>query len=264
MTRPLHLGQIPYLNCLLFFHALEGRGDVRLSPLVPSALAGAAGDGAVDAGPVPLVDTWELEEHYMPLGEFCISVTDRARSVLLLSKVPFARLDGAEIGLTHQSSTSVRLLRVLLANVWRVRPARFAALDPARNDAHLLIGDDALLLRRGDESHPHVADLGEVWQKWTGLPFMFARWMVRRDLPGPERDRLVALLDESIATGWPQLERIAARRAAALHMSIDEVREYLHGFHFRATAAEHAAMVRFRELDTAMRAAASPAPARFP
>ncbi|HEX6789986.1 MAG TPA: menaquinone biosynthesis protein [Candidatus Krumholzibacteria bacterium] len=253
MTPPIHLGRIPYLNCLLFFHALEGRDDVRLSPLVPSALGGAARESAVDAGPVPLVNTWEIEDRYMPLDEFCISVKDRAHSVLALSKVPLERLDGAEVGMTHQSSTSVRLLHVLLAHVWRVRPARFAPLDTARNDAYLLIGDDALRYRHGTDTHPHVADLGEVWQKWTGLPFVFARWMVRRDLPEPERRRLAALLDESIESGWPRLEEIGAEPAARLNMTIAEVREYLQGFRFRATSAEHDAMEKFRELDRALR-----------
>jgi predicted solute-binding protein len=84
---------------------------------------------------------------------------------------------------------------------------------------------------------------------------VFARWVVRRDLPAPDRDRLVSLLDESIATGWPQLDRIGAPRAAALGMTIAEVREYLEAFHFRAGDAEHASMTKFRELDAAMRGA---------
>lgn len=254
MTR-LHIGQIPYLNCLLFFHALEREPGVRLSPLVPSALGGAAAGESVDAGPVPLVDTWEIEDRYVPLGDFCISVVERAHSVLLFSKVPFDRLDGADIGITHESSTSVRLLKVMCANVWRVRPARFSALDPVHNDAFLLIGDEALRHRHGDAQHPHIADLGEVWRKWTGLPFVFARWVVRKGLSESDRSRLVSLLDESIATGWPQLDRIAAPRASALGMTIDEVREYLEAFHFRAGAEERASMARFRELDAALRGA---------
>jgi chorismate dehydratase len=255
MTRPIHVGQIPYLNCLLFFHALERDAGVRLSPLVPSALGSAAAGAGVDAGPVPLVDTWEIEDRYMPLGDFCISVIDRAHSVLLFSKVPFDRLEGADVGITSESSTSVRLLKVMLANVWRVRPARFSALDPEKNDAFLLIGDEALRHRHGDARHPHIADLGEVWRKWTGLPFVFARWVVRRDLPETDRRRLVSLLDESIATGWEQLDRIAASPATSLGMTVDEVRAYLEAFHFRATAGEHAAMARFRELDASLRGA---------
>jgi chorismate dehydratase len=252
MTRPIRLGQIPYLNCILFFHGLEGRSDVRLAPLVPSALSGAAMDGVVDAGPVPLVDTWEIDDAYASLGGLCISGIERARSVLFFSKRPFERLDGAEIGVTHESSTSVRLLDVLLTHVWRVRPARLTAIDRGRNDALLLIGDDALRDRHGAGDFPHVADLGEVWAKWTGLPFVFARWVARRDLPDAARDHLRALLEQSMTDGWKHLDRIAAMRAERLHMTIDEVHEYLQGFRFRETEAELAAMAKFRELDAGL------------
>jgi len=94
-----------------------------------------------------------------------------------------------------------------------------------------------------------------VWQKWTGLPFVFARWVVRRDLPEADRARLVRMLDRSIAEGWTHFERVTARRAAHLHMTIEEMREYLQGFRFRMTAAEHQAIDKFRQLDAAVREA---------
>lgn len=253
MTATLRIGQIPFLNCILFFHGLDGQPGVRLSPLVPRALSAAAADNAVDAGPVPLVDTWDLEDRYEPLGDFCISTTERARSVFLFSQRPFDELEGAEIGITDQTSTSVRLLKVLFANVWHARPARFVAIDRDRNDAFLLIGDDALRARAGVS--PHLADLGAVWTQWTGLPFVFARWVARRDLRGADRDRLCALLEQSMANNWKQLDRIAAPRAAELGMTIPEVREYLEGFRFVATDAERAAMAKFRQLDAAARQA---------
>jgi len=254
MTSSLRIGQIPFLNCILFFHGLDGQAGVRLSPLVPRALSAAAADNAVDAGPVPLVDTWEIEKNYAPLGDFCIATTQRARSVFLFSKVEFDQLDGTEIGITDQTSTSVRLLKVLLANVWNVRSARLSAIDRAHNDAFLLIGDDALRARAGIPGFPHQADLGAVWTEWTGLPFVFARWVARRDLRGADRDRLCALLEQALANNWKHLDGIAAQRATELGMTITEVREYLEGFRFIATGAERTAMGKFRELDAALNA----------
>jgi chorismate dehydratase len=255
MTATLRIGQIPFLNCILFFHGLENEPGIQLSPLVPRALSAAATDGAVDAGPVPLVDTWEIEDRYAPLGDFCIATTERARSVFLFSKRPPEELEGATIGITGQTSTSVRLLKVLLAHAWGARPAQFTAIDRTRNDAFLLIGDEALLHRRGVVEFPHLTDLGEAWQDWTGLPFVFARWVVRKNVPEADRARLSGLLEQSIADGWPQLDRIAATHAATLHMSIDEVREYLQGFRFSATPAEYDAIRKFRRLDAAAREA---------
>jgi len=251
----IRIGKIPYLNCILFFNRLENEPDLRMEPLVPRALSSAVADGEVDAGPVPLVTAWEIEDRFEPLGDFCISTVTRAHSILFFSRVPFDRLDGAEIGITNETSTSVRLLKVLLMHAWRVRPARFTRVDWPKNDGLLLIGDEALIHRRGVKDYPHVADLGEVWNKWTGLPFVFARWMVKKTLPGEDKARLIALLDQSIADGWAHFERVVSPRAADLHMSVEEMREYLQGFRFRMTGAEHQAIGKFRQFDAAAREA---------
>lgn len=247
----IRIGKIPYLNSILFFQGLENEAGVKLEPLVPRALSSAVAEGEVDAGPVPLVTTWEIEDRFAPLGDFCISSINRARSILFFSKRPFERLDGATIGVTTETSTSVRLMKVLLAQAWRVRPRQFTHVDWPNNDAFLLIGDEALIHRRGVKDYPHVADLGEVWHQWTGLPFVFARWMVRRDLPDADKSRLVSLLDASIAEGWGHFERVVAPRTADLNMTIEEMREYLQGFRFRASAAEQQSIGQFRQFDAA-------------
>jgi hypothetical protein len=64
---------------------------------------------------------------------------------------------------------------------------------------------------------------------------------------------LIALLDQSIADGWAHFERVVSPRAADLHMSVEEMREYLQGFRFRMTGAEHQAIGKFRQLDAAAR-----------
>jgi chorismate dehydratase len=239
----------------LFFHGLENQPDVRLQPLVPRALSNAAQEDEVDAGPVPLVTTWDIEDRFTPLGDFCISTIDRAHSILFFSKRPFDQLDGAEIGVTNETSTSVRLLRALLTHAWRVRPARFTHVDWPTNDAFLLIGDEALVHRRGVKDYPHVADLGEVWHKWTGLPFVFARWMVRTTTPDADKARLVTMLDRSLAEGWSHFERVVSSRGHDLHMTTEEMRDYLQAFRFRMTASEHQAIGKFRQFDEAARLA---------
>lgn len=251
----IRVGKIPYLNSVLFYHGLEHARDIALSPLVPRQLSGAAVEDAVDAGPVPLVTCWDLEGHFEPLDDFCIATVDRARSILFYSKRPFSELNGASIGITNETSTSVRLLKVLLENVYKVRPARFGHLDWPNNDAFLLIGDEALIHRRGVKGYSHVADLGHVWQEWTGLPFVFARWMVRRGCDAVVRDRLVAALTSSLDSGWNNFDAVVEPRTHDLSMTTAEMREYLEGFHFRMTPAEHTAASRFRELDSALRSA---------
>ena len=138
-----------------------------------------------------------------------------------------------------------------------MRPARFTHVDWPTNDAFLLIGDEALVHRRGVKDYPHVADLGDVWHKWTGLPFVFARWMVRTSLADADKARLITMLDQSLAEGWTHFERVVSPRAHDLHMTIEEMREYLQAFRFRMTAAEHQAIGKFRQFDDAARKADS-------
>ena len=83
------------------------------------------------------------------------------------------------------------LLELLSGTVWQVRP-EFATV-PRRNpptcqslagfphDAVLVIGDAALRARAPKHDYPYVNDLGAAWKEWTGLPFVFAVWVARRD-----------------------------------------------------------------------------------
>ncbi|GAB7538165.1 hypothetical protein BGC_43870 [Burkholderia sp. 3C] len=47
--------------------------------------------------------------------------------------------------------------------------------------AKVYIGNEAREFKVTDE-WPFVADLGAWWYRQTGLPFVFARWMVRRSI----------------------------------------------------------------------------------
>ena len=82
------IGCIPYLNSEVFYFGMAGEDGVELHPLVPRALSNAATEGGLDAGPVPLVTCFELEDTFKPLGNFCIATGEKARSILLFSKRP--------------------------------------------------------------------------------------------------------------------------------------------------------------------------------
>jgi chorismate dehydratase len=254
----LRIGQIPYLNSVLFYHSLAetaaGKTPVTLEPLVPRELSSAAVEDGVDCGPVPLVTCWDIEDRYEPLvsgdrGDFCIATPGRAHSILLFSKRPFDALDGATIGVTGETSTSVRLMKTLFAQCWRVKPERYTHLDWPNNDAFLLIGDEALIHRGGVKEYPHVADLGEVWNDWTELPFVFARWVVRRDLSPQLKQELIERIDASLDEGWKDFDNVVDAKAHELSMSVSEIRAYLEDFHFRMTPEAHESMSRFRQLD---------------
>jgi chorismate dehydratase len=181
----------------------------------------------------------------MPLGDFGIAVKNQARSVLLFSKQPIETLSGKKIGVTGESSTSVRLLRILLARRFNVEQVQYVSTNELDCDAILLIGDAALNNRRGLPSCSRVYDLAALWKEWTGLPFVFARWIVRRDLNGEALVLLHALLTQSLERGMKRIDEIAARRTD-LSMTVEEVRQYLLGFNYVFGAEEKGAIELFR------------------
>ena len=63
------------------------------------------------------------------------------------------------------------------------------------HDALLLTGNRALRQRRGVRGYPYRYDLGEEWREWTGLPFVFRRWVARSEM---DRQDLVVLEDRAV------------------------------------------------------------------
>jgi len=248
----LKIGKIPYLNSTLFYYGLESNpetlANLEFVPMVPSRLSRAAVGEQIDAGPVPLVTTFEVSDLYEPLGDFCIATTGKARSILFYSKKPIDSLNHSRIGLTHESSTSIRLLKVLFAQLYRVTPHEYVSIREP-NQGFLLIGDAALRNRNGCEGYPYVTDLGEAWHNATGLPFVFAAWMVRRTLPREQKEYIRSTLEASLNEGWKHFDAAVNAKMDELRMTRAEVREYLDGFHFRMEAAEHDAIAKFKELD---------------
>jgi chorismate dehydratase len=213
--------------------------------LVPSALSFAARRGDVDLAPLPIVTCFELEDRFVPLGDFCIATKDKARSIIIFSKRPIEELDGAQVALTGESSTSVRLLKVVFAKRYKIQPKKYVSTQEP-NDALILIGDAALRNRKGLPSYKHMYDLGELWHDWTGLPFVFARWVVRREVTGETVGFLSSMLGKSLSIGMTRLDEIAGRRND-VGLTPAEVRKYIEGFNYRLGDGERKAIELFRK-----------------
>lgn len=241
----LRVGRISYLNVEPFFHAFPWPLS---EALPPRALGEALAAGRVDAGPLALADCLRLDGG-VTLLPFGIATRERAQSVFLFSSRPIAELAGARIAVTGETSTSVRLLRLLLAFRYEAPPAALVGLDePA--DAALLIGDAALRARFGRWPHPHCADLGEEWTAWTGLPCVFAAWAVRSDVPADGQAALADALEQALQAGLADVPAIARARpdVRAWGMSETDVVAYLRGFAYRLGPDEGKAMAEFRRL----------------
>ncbi|MCH8222723.1 MAG: menaquinone biosynthesis protein [Chloroflexi bacterium] len=241
----IRVGRMPYLNSDVFYRALPAEA-ADLVDMPPRAMAAATERGELDAGPLPMAEVLRMGDQLVPIGDYCVATMRESTSILFFSRAPAEQLRDARIAVTDHTSSSVQLLRVLFAERWLVAPGEYVGLDE-EHDAALVIGDPALQARNGLEGFPHVYDLGAEWYNHTrGLPFVYARWMARRDAePGMVAD-FAAALERAYEQGMELLEEIAGGRPE-LGMSQDEKLKYLQGFSYRLGAPEFASLDRFRK-----------------
>ena len=208
------------------------------------AVAVAAAHGEIDAGPVPLVECVHLQDRFEPVAGFCVASVQHAGSSLLYSTRPITALAGAHIGVTDEAATALRLLQVLLRVKYQVQPAAYVPLQAA-HDAFLLIGNDALRQRRGAPGFPYTYDLGAEWHAWTGLPFVFARWMVRQEVAPTDKARLEEALYVGLEDGVDALCELARPREDLLMLPRD-IATYIQGFRYYIGRAEQQAIDQFQ------------------
>lgn len=266
--RNVRIGRIPYINCYPVYGAID-RGVVPLDGTlvdgIPSDLNRRMASGALDVSVISAVAYAREPARYLLLPDLGITSDGPVRSVLLFSRRPAEDLGGARVLLSRSSMTSVALLRLLFAHVWRAEPS-FSAGDAERADlarfagepheARLVIGDAALLLgarapggapRAPDAppEYPYVYDLGAEWKRWTGLPFVFAVWVAQRSAPVREALAIHARLIESRDWGLDHLGELAAQAAAATGVTRDVCAAYLSGLDYRLSYAHLAGLTDF-------------------
>jgi len=243
----LSIGHIHYANCTPIFTALAQHFDCanyNFVAGVPAQLNALLRAGRIDLSPSSSIEYAQAHEQYCLLPELSISAVGPVKSVLLFSRLPIEKLDGANIGLSAESDTSVNLLRVILARSYgftnrfeRTRESLEQALT--RYPAVLLIGDAALkgATRTGDW---HIYDLGELWRDFTGLPFVFALWIARRDAARAKRHELAALGRDLVAAkklAYGSYADIAARCEERAWLSEAELVDYWHTISYELTPA---------------------------
>lgn len=227
---PLRIAAVSYLNALplvapLRELAAQRPGEIDLVCDVPSRLADLLYEDAADAGMIPVIEYFRGTGAAMVPG-VGIATVGPVDSVKLFSRVPPAAI--GRVLVDKGSRTSVALLRILLVELFGVRPD-FHAAEPrveqllGAEEAALVIGDRCFEAERrfrleADE-RVQILDLGAAWNRLTGLPFVFAIWALgagfQARADAAERARLAALLIEARDAGLARLDELAESAAAA-------------------------------------------------
>ncbi|MBU0701536.1 menaquinone biosynthesis protein [bacterium] len=178
------LGYLDFINCLpVYYGILEEKVGINAQIIkgFPNQLNNLLAAGDLDISPISSIEYARHQDEYLLLPDICLNSEGPVKSVVLISKFPIEMLDDKSIALPTTSATSHVLLKILLSHLnvaYEVKPAEINSML-SNSDAALLIGDDALRIRKADDLF--LYDLAELWQEKTGFPIVFAVWAVRKD-----------------------------------------------------------------------------------
>lgn len=254
---PVRIGMVNFINTAPLYEIWKEsvtRPDWQVREAPPAALNQMLYAGQLDMGFISSHEYAAHPESYRILGDLSLSATGPVGSVFLFSRRPAEALDGGRILLSSQSQTSVALVRIVLEDFYRVRPAYQVGRlleqpDLAALDGVLVIGDEALRLAAGDQ-WPHRLDLGQVWHEQSGLPFVFAVWAVREEFCRREPEAVAAIHQElrrCLAEGKGRLTEICRRVAPRIPISAEECCRYLAGMEYDLDQAKQQGLARFIE-----------------
>jgi chorismate dehydratase len=232
----IRIGQIEYANCTPIFTALQDNfdcGNYRFIKGVPALLNGMLRRGEIDICPASSIEYGKSPERYFLLPDISISSDGPVKSVLLFSRLPLAELNNQPVALTTESDTSINLLKIILAKQYGFSNHFERSSLPAPEALHtfsalLLIGDAALRERQRNRDF-FVYDLGELWHAFTGLPFVFALWMVTREAVEQRKGEVHALVAQLLAAkrlAYDSYGTIAGRSAEREWMGEEALIDY--------------------------------------
>jgi chorismate dehydratase len=224
--RKLRVCAVSYLNTapLVYGWRQQPHAELALEMALPAVCANRMRTGEADIGLVPVAEV--ARQNLTVLADVGIACDGPVRSILVFSRKPWQEV--RTIAGDSSSRTSVLLAQILLRERFGVAPTMLPHPPDllemlATHDAALVIGDPALRLDPQALSARSM-DLGEEWQRLTGLPMVFAAWAgsasLKGQLPG-------GLFRDSLAAGIANLEAIVEKEAPPRGISNDLALQYL-------------------------------------
>ena len=209
MEREIRIGAVSYLNTKPLLFGLNQDHfsyPFHLTLDYPANLVKAIQEDRIDIGLLPVAAILQLDNFHV-VSKYCIGALGDVASVCLYSNVPIEKVK--KVKLDYQSRTSVLLCKLLLKELYKL-PVEFIAsdndqelLDFNEDSASLIIGDRALRLN-GKTNYRY--DLAAAWKEMTGLPFVFAVWVSKKNMPA----EFIQAFDEAVGLGVNNLHQVVA------------------------------------------------------
>ncbi len=247
------IGSVNYLNARPLIDGLDSQADSAIQFDIPSRLLEDLESGLVNIALCPVIDYYRSRQplEIVPVGG--IGSQGQTLTVRLFSRVPIKQIEAVHAD--TDSHTSVALLRLLLSKRFGITPQimDYDTRQPAVDDSPqtqpptmLLIGDKVVINKPSETEYPHQMDLGQAWHELTGLPFVFAVWMARRDA---DLGDLPDILERTRIENSKRIDQIVARHAAPHGWPTGLARRYLTRYmRFEIGPRELEAIERFAEM----------------
>ena len=232
--RNLRIGCVPYLNARPLVETLEH--PILYKP--PSRLHALLARGSIDVGLLPAIEFFRHD--YARVPGVSIASDGAVETVRLHLRRPPKQVRSC--ALDRNSGTSNALTRIVLEEFYGARPD-YTMWDPRNRlpkvDAALIIGDNSF------RAKGKSIDLGTIWKKFTGLPFVYALWVYPR--AHPQRLLIRRTLRQAMREGLPMRKEIARREAKRLGLDPRLCLRYLtRNIRFELGPRERAGLARFR------------------
>ncbi len=236
----VRLAAVSYLNTAPLIEGVAKLRGVRLKLSAPARLIDLLIEDEADLALASTIDYQRAGEALSIVPAGAIGCDGPTLTVRVFSTAPFEEIE--ELHVDADSHTSVALAQMVLAEKSGAgRAPRVKAFDADEHraarerdpscpwpQALLMIGDKVIVDSPPAAVYPHQLDLGEAWKEMTGLPFVYAVWMAKRDRAERADVRAAAaLLDRQRRHNRTRLDWIIERHARMRGWPVDVAHRYL-------------------------------------
>ena len=200
------VGCVPYLNARPLLEGLP----FPVRKIIPAQLCDVFQSGELDVALLSSIDVISKAHAEVVDG---VSIASKGDVYSVVMAYTGELLEVTEVALDPASHTSNALLRIILEEFVGIQPD-YVQLQEGEtiSTPSLMIGDRAISFRRECQD-PGVKflDLGGEWYRYTGLPFIFALWELKKE--NTEKKYISEAIRAAKIRGLGVIEEIASREA---------------------------------------------------